>query len=117
MSLVTFLLIGFIIFLLYRSSMEEARLLLSDTAKGYANLIEAVVDFDAIHSTDFPGGPREATLSRVQADFQGDGNHRHLPCGCHLHETISSIGTTLQTTRRPVRVHIPDTDLIYHGNQ
>lgn len=70
MSVVTVLLVGFIVLMLYRSSIEEARLLLGDTAKGYANLIEAVVAFDTINSTDYPGGAREATLSQVQAAFQ-----------------------------------------------
>jgi signal transduction histidine kinase len=56
---------GIAVFILYRTAMDEERERLVVTAQSQARLIEAVARFDAIYSTDYPGGPTEATLSQI----------------------------------------------------
>ncbi len=70
--------VGAVSFLvLYRAAFDEKRERLVETAQSRARLIEAVAQFDAVHSTlDVPGGSEAATLSqivRAHEQFRGFG--------------------------------------------
>jgi PAS domain S-box-containing protein len=56
---------GATISVLYKTAIEEERSRLMETAQSQARLIEAVARFDAIYSTNYPGGSRPATLSQI----------------------------------------------------
>jgi len=51
--------------ILYETAFEEERERLTETAQSQARLIEAIARFDAIYSSDYPGGPVAATLSQI----------------------------------------------------
>lgn len=55
---------GIAVTLLYQTAFKEAESRLVETAQSQARLLEAVARFDAVHSRDYPGGAREATLSQ-----------------------------------------------------
>lgn len=51
---------------LYNAAFEEERLRLVETAKSQARLIEAIARFDKRYSSDYPGGPRQATIDQIR---------------------------------------------------
>ncbi len=57
---------GLTVVRLYREGFEQQRQRLIEVAQGRARLIEAVARFDSIHSSDYPGGYVEATLSQLR---------------------------------------------------
>jgi PAS domain S-box-containing protein len=57
---------GLTVVRLYREGFEQQRQRLIEVAQSRARLIEAVARFDSIHSSDYPGGPDEATLSQLR---------------------------------------------------
>ena len=62
--------------LLYKTALQEERTRLEETAKSQARLIEAIARFDAKYSSDYPGGPTEATLNQIvdaHDEYQGFG--------------------------------------------
>ena len=68
----------------HRAVFQEARLRLQEVAAERARLIEAIAQFDARHSKDYPGGPTEATLSqivRAHESFPGFGQTGELVLG------------------------------------
>jgi len=76
MSMGLLLVTGITIGLLYRVAFNEGKARLVETARGQARLIEAVARYDVLHSTDFPGGSRAATLQQVEdalAKYEGFG--------------------------------------------
>ncbi len=52
--------------ILYNTAFKEEKARLIETAKSQARLIESVARFDEIYSTDYPNGPREATLHQIK---------------------------------------------------
>ena len=64
------------IFILYRTSFEEQGLHLVETVQRQARLLESVARFDSLYSRDYPGGARQATLSRIQ-----EAHHRYRGFG------------------------------------
>jgi PAS domain S-box-containing protein len=61
---------------LYRAAMHGQRSLLVEVAQSQARLLEAVARFDERWSSDFPGGPLDATLSQLRdanANYRGFG--------------------------------------------
>ncbi|MEE9594986.1 MAG: histidine kinase dimerization/phosphoacceptor domain -containing protein [Candidatus Hydrothermarchaeales archaeon] len=76
MTIVSLAVVSIAIQLLYQTALEEERARLVETAHSRARLIEAVARFDAIYSTDYPGGAQEATLSQIvdaHEKFEGFG--------------------------------------------
>ena len=76
MATLSLVITGSTIWLLYRAAFEEQRTRLVDTAQSQARLIEAIARYDAVHSADYPGGPKAATLSQVVAahqEYKGSG--------------------------------------------
>lgn len=76
MSFLVLLVQTFSVVTLYRVAIAEERARLTETAKSQARLIEAVARFDMVYSTDFPEGPRKATLSQIRdahARYEGFG--------------------------------------------
>ena len=68
----------------HRAVLQEARLRLQEVAAERARLIEAIAQFDARHSKDYPGGPTAATLSqivRAHERFPGFGRTGELVLG------------------------------------
>ena len=71
MTIVSLVVMGITIFVLYNVAFEQSRNRLVETVQSQARLIEAVGRFDAIHSTeDHPGGALEATLTQVKDAHQ-----------------------------------------------
>jgi len=68
------------IYMLYRTSLEDHQLRLSEMARTHARMIEAVAEFDLEYSGDFPDGSTAATLSQIQ----------------QAHRTLSGFGQTGQ---------------------
>ena len=63
-------------YITYLTAFEEERLRLREIAQSQARLLEAVARFDAVHSSDFPGGSFEATLGQIRqahSDYKGFG--------------------------------------------
>ena len=54
------------IWILYGAAFDEERFRLVEAAQSQARLIEAVARYDKFHTTDHPGGWREATLGQVE---------------------------------------------------
>ncbi|MBD3852937.1 MAG: hypothetical protein IFK93_16635, partial [Acidobacteria bacterium] len=76
MSISLLLVTGITIGLLYRVAINEGKARLVETARGQARLIEAVARYDVLHSTEFPGGSRAATLQQVEdalSEYEGFG--------------------------------------------
>jgi len=76
MTTLSFLVTGSTIWLLYRAAFEEQQARLVETAQSQARLIEAIARYDAVHSSEYPGGAREATLSQIVAahkEYRGSG--------------------------------------------
>lgn len=72
----TMLVAGMALWVLYRTAFDEERARLLEMAQSHARVIEAVADFDARHSRDFPGGPGAATLEQIidaHGRYQGFG--------------------------------------------
>jgi hypothetical protein len=65
MAIVTIIVEFVTIGMLYRTALNEEQARLVETAKSQARLIEAIARFDALYSTDYPKGAREATLSQI----------------------------------------------------
>jgi len=66
MTIVTLVITGITIFILYNVSFEQSRDRLVEIVKNQARLIEAIARFDATYSEqDYPGGSVEATLSQI----------------------------------------------------
>ncbi len=65
MAMATVVVVAITIFTLYSAAFEEQRARLVETAQSQARLMEAVARFDAVYSTDYPGGAGEATLSQI----------------------------------------------------
>jgi len=65
MTIVSLIVGGIAIFMLYNTAMGETRERLVETAQSQARLIEAVARFDAIYSRDYPEGATSATISQV----------------------------------------------------
>jgi PAS domain S-box-containing protein len=66
MILVTLVVTGITIYVLYNVAFEQTQNRLVEIARSQARLIEAVARFDAVHSQeDYPGGPSAATLSQI----------------------------------------------------
>ncbi len=66
MTIVSLVITGITIFILYGVAFEQSRDRLVEMVKSQARLIEAVARFDASHSgRDYPGGSIEATLSQI----------------------------------------------------
>lgn len=66
----------FALVLLYNVAVEEERYRLRELTQSQARLIEAVAQFDAQYSSDFPGGARAATISQIissHENFEGVG--------------------------------------------
>ena len=64
------------IFLLYIAAFEVTRGRLIDTVKSQSLMMEALADFGALYSTDYPGGAKAATLSQIidaNENFEGLG--------------------------------------------
>ncbi len=62
--------------ILYRTAIQEETTRLSETAKSQARLIEAVARFDKRYSTDYPSGPKQATLTQIKeahSEYEGFG--------------------------------------------
>jgi len=67
---------GITIGILYRTAFLEETARLVETAQSQARLIEAVGRYDAVHSTDFPGGSDAATLQQIvdaHLEYEGFG--------------------------------------------
>ncbi len=76
MVVVSLLIVSTAIYLLYIATFEVTRERLVDTVKSQSRMMEAVAEFDAIYSTDYPGGSKAATLSQIinaSEHFQGLG--------------------------------------------
>jgi len=65
MMIVSLVVLGIAISLLYRTALNENRARLVETAQSQARLIEAVARFDALYSRDYPGGSKAATLQQI----------------------------------------------------
>jgi PAS domain S-box-containing protein len=65
MTIVSLIVGGISITLLYRTALAEERARLVVTAQSQARLVEAIARFDKIHTQDYPGGPLGATLSQI----------------------------------------------------
>jgi PAS domain S-box-containing protein len=66
MTIVSLVIIGITIFILYNVAFEQSQDRLVEIVKNQARLIEAVARFDATYSEhDYPGGSEEATLSQI----------------------------------------------------
>lgn len=79
MAAISIISVSVVMFSLYRSTIKEAELLLTDTAIGYSSLIESVYNFDQLYSQEFSGGAYLATLSKVIDAFlslQRDKRHK-----------------------------------------
>ena len=51
---------------LYHSTVAEEKLRLQETVTSQARLIEAVARFDKTYSSNYPYGPRQATLAQIK---------------------------------------------------
>jgi two-component sensor histidine kinase len=56
---------GMALWVLYDAAFQEERARLVEMAQSHARVIEAVARFDAVHYSDFPGGPAAATLQQI----------------------------------------------------
>jgi PAS domain S-box-containing protein len=66
MTIVSLVIIGITIFILYNVAFEQSQDRLVEIVKNQARLIEAIARFDATYSEhDYPGGSVEATLSQI----------------------------------------------------
>jgi PAS domain S-box-containing protein len=66
MTIVSLVITGITIFILYNVAFEESRGRLVEIVKNQARLIEAIARFDATYSKqDYPGGSVEAALSQI----------------------------------------------------
>lgn len=66
MSIVTLVVGGIAVVILYRIHFKEEKARLVETAQSQARLIEAIARYDAVYSQDYPGGSEEATLSQIR---------------------------------------------------
>ncbi len=76
MVLVSLLIGGTTLALLYNTAFTQFRAQLVDIAKSRASLIGAVAEFDKTYSSDFPGGTKTATISQIRKaheNFEGFG--------------------------------------------
>ena len=76
MVVVSLVVAGVTIYLLYDTALDGQRVRLVETAQSQARLIEAIARFDAIWSKDYPGGVEAATLSQItdaHESYQGVG--------------------------------------------
>ena len=55
---------------LYRAAFERERARLLEIVRVQGRIIEAVADFDAKQSPDYPGGPMEATFKQIQEAYR-----------------------------------------------
>ena len=67
MTLVSLIVGGIAIVLMYRAALEENRARLVETVQSQARLIEAMARFDTTYHQDYPVGAAEATLSQIRA--------------------------------------------------
>jgi PAS domain S-box-containing protein len=77
MTMGLLLVTGITINILYRAAFNEEKARLVETAQSQARLIEAVARYDVVHSADFPGGSRAATVQQIVAahqEYEGFGN-------------------------------------------
>lgn len=65
MIVISLVAVGITMHLLYQTAFMEEQERLVETAQSHARLIEAVARFDAIYSTDYPGGATLATISQI----------------------------------------------------
>jgi len=65
MMIVSLVVLGITISVLYRTAFNENRARLVETAQSQARLIEAVARFDAIYSKNYPEGPKVATIKQI----------------------------------------------------
>ena len=80
MTIVSLVITGITIFILYNVAFEQSRDRLVEIVKNQARLIEAIARFDATYSEqDYPGGSVEATLSQIidaHEHYEGFGRDR-----------------------------------------
>ena len=67
---------GISIGILYNAAFKEEKARLVETAQSQARMIEAIARYDAVHSSDFPGGGAAATLKQIidaHREYEGFG--------------------------------------------
>ena len=67
---------GIAVTVLYQTAFEETELRLVEIAQSQARLLEGIARCDAVHSRDYPGGAKEATLSQIR-----DAHERYIGFG------------------------------------
>ena len=98
MVALTLMVTGSTIWLLYRAAFEEQLERLVETAHSQARLIEAIARYDAVHSTEYPGGAKAATLSQIaeaHKEYGGTSETVLLPCTPSLTPTAITLKAVL----------------------
>ena len=76
MTMGLLLVTGITIGILYRAAFSEEKARLVETAQSQASMITAVARYDSVHSSEFPGGSRAATLQQIvdaHREYEGFG--------------------------------------------
>ncbi len=75
MATTAFIVVGITISMLYRVAFKEQQARLMETAQSQTHLIEAVAQFDAVYSKDYPGGAAAVTIGQIINAYT---KHEHI---------------------------------------
>jgi|GEM_PF-710141 len=70
LTLAILFMVGLTSYTTYRTAIKEETYRLQEIAQSNARLMEAIAEFDAVYSSDFPGGAKEATLSQIRKSHE-----------------------------------------------
>ena len=79
---------------LYKAHLEDELAHLDDEARAIKALVDAVADFDRVHSDDLPGGHGTATMSQLEnaiREFRGFGETGELVVGKRSGDNIEFV--------------------------